>query len=86
MQFQTYILKSLKNGHYYVGSCQDLQVRVDRHNRGLVRSTKAGSPWKLIFNEEYLSRSDAFKREKQIKSYKGGEAFKKLISDYGEVA
>jgi predicted GIY-YIG superfamily endonuclease len=30
--------------------------------------------------EEFSNRSEALKREKQIKNWKGGEAFKKLIA------
>ena len=33
----------------------------------------------LIYKEMYSDRLEAFTREKQIKSYKGGEAFKKLV-------
>lgn len=33
----------------------------------------------VIYVEKYDSIEDAYKREKQIKSYKGGSAFKKLI-------
>lgn len=79
VMYHTYILTSLKNGHYYIGSCRDLQTRTARHNKGLVKSTKTGCPWKVVYSEKYNDRSEAFKREKQIKSYKGGEAFKKLI-------
>lgn len=33
----------------------------------------------LIYCEKFVTKSDAYKRERQIKSYKGGSAFKKLI-------
>lgn len=44
-----------------------------------VRSTKAYSPWDIVYVEEFASKLGAYKRELKIKSYKGGEAFKKLI-------
>ena len=59
--------------------CQDIEVRLAQHNRGKTRSTKSGIPWVVIYSEEYNSRKEAYKRERQIKSYKGGNAFKKLI-------
>jgi putative endonuclease len=34
----------------------------------------------LIYVEEFGSKTEALFREKQIKSYKGGEAFKRLIA------
>lgn len=30
---------------YYVGSTQDIDLRIERHNSGTTRSTKAGVPW-----------------------------------------
>jgi putative endonuclease len=45
----------------------------------LQRSTKSRIPFKLIYFEEYADKLTALQREKQIKGYKGGQAFKKLI-------
>ncbi len=74
-----YILRSGKNGHHYVGSAEDLNVRLKRHNAGEVRSTKSGRPWEMIHTETFASRSEAVRREREIKSYKGGNKFKMLI-------
>ncbi|MBI2074794.1 MAG: hypothetical protein HYT83_03090 [Candidatus Levybacteria bacterium] len=41
--------------------------------------------WRLIHKEEYSSLAEARRREKQIKSYKGGNAFKKLIESNARV-
>jgi len=38
-----------------------------------------GIPFRIVLVEEYLNREEALKREKQIKSWKGGEAFKNLL-------
>jgi len=46
-------------------------------------STKCGVPWNLVYTECFSNKTDAWKRERQIKKYKGGKAFKMLI---GEVA
>ncbi len=37
----------------------------------------------MVYYEKFSSKREAIKREKQIKSYKGGNAFKKLIGDVG---
>lgn len=74
-----YILQSIKNNRFYIGYTSNIEYRLFRHNDGSNRSTKAGRPWCLIYQENYPSKSDAIKREKQVKSYKGGEAFQKLI-------
>ena len=74
-----YVLKSLNNGSHYIGCTSDINRRIREHNRGENISTKKHSPFKLLHSETYASQHEAFKREKVIKSYKGGEAFKKLI-------
>jgi putative endonuclease len=81
-----YILKSEKHGRYYIGSCSDIYDRLKRHNGGRNKATKNGIPWILVYKETFLTRSEAYKREFQIKSYKGGEAFKKIVTGNGEVA
>lgn len=80
----TYILKSLKNGKYYIGHTENLENRVKRHNSGLVRSTKNGRPWKILYTEVFSTKSEAYRRELEIKSYKGGIKFKKLLGIWKE--
>jgi len=80
--FYTYILKSLRNGSYYVGSCKDIGKRFNLHNAGKVKSTKRYIPWELVHREEYKTLSKARKREMQIKSWKSKIAISKLIKDF----
>ncbi|MDP3934707.1 MAG: GIY-YIG nuclease family protein [Candidatus Giovannonibacteria bacterium] len=77
--FYVYILQSLKDGSYYVGQTKNLERRVLKHNSGASRFTKSRVPYKVVYSESLSDRTTAIKRERQIKSYKGGEAFKKLI-------
>jgi putative endonuclease len=74
-----YIIQSQKTSKYYVGSTAEITKRLREHNSGSTRSTKHGIPWHLVYQEECASKSEALFREKKIKSYKGGNAFKKLI-------
>ena len=74
-----YIIKSLVTKRYYIGYTSDLVRRLKYHNTGKNKSTKSHIPWKVIYIESFDLKKDAWIREKQIKSYKGGEAFKKLI-------
>ena len=76
--YNTYILKSL-GGKYYIGSTSDVMARLKFHNSGLQRSTRSRIPFQIILFETYSSKKEALKREKQIKNWKGGEAFKRLI-------
>jgi putative endonuclease len=80
MAYYVYIIQSLKDNKYYIGSTADVAVRLQFHNAGLQRSTRNRIPFKLIMFEKYVLKAEALVREKQIKNWKGGEAFKKLIS------
>ena len=78
--FSVYILKSEISGRYYVGYTSNLNQRLRNHNSGKNSSTKYGIPWKIVYSEELKDKKSAWLREKQIKDYKGGEAFKKLVN------
>jgi len=68
--FYVYLLVSLKDGHLYVGSTNDLRKRFKEHNSGLVRSTKSRIPFKLVYYEAFLLEKEARIREQQLK-YRG---------------
>jgi len=75
-----YILQSLKNNRYYIGSTRNLVKRIHRHNSGTVLSTKAHLPWKLVYSETFETKGEASRRELQIKSWKKRVAIEKLIN------
>ena len=74
-----YVLRSLKTGRYYIGSTEDLTKRLERHNSGKNKSIKIGIPWVLAYKENFPTEQDAYRREMQIKRFKGGAAFKELL-------
>ena len=76
-----YVLKSEVNGNLYKGYTQNLRQRVDQHNRGRTKSTKAFVPWTLVYWEEFIDPNDARKREKYLKTAAGQRFIKKVLSD-----
>ena len=38
----------------YVGQTADIDKRLKRHNRGIVPSTKSGTPWELVLQMKFL--------------------------------
>jgi putative endonuclease len=82
MPYFVYILKSLKDKTYFVGSTQNLESRLKRHNEGWVAYTKPRRPWKLVYSEEHPDRSSAIKRESAIKAHKRRAFIKSLIKDF----
>ncbi len=75
-----YVLKSLKDKKHYIGQTSRLISRYIRHQRGNEKSTQNRRPLQLIHFEIVSSRKEAMKREKQLKKFKGGEAFKKILN------
>ncbi len=67
---------------FYTGFTQDLKLRFEQHNRGLVDSTKDRRPFELIYYEACLHRDDATRREKYLKSFYGKMFLKKRLKSY----
>lgn len=78
--YTVYILRSILNKRYYIGSTSNLELRLRQHNAGKTKSLLKYLPVKVIYSEIYKTQLEAVRRELQIKSYKGGEAFKRLIT------
>jgi len=78
--FYTYIIYSESSDKYYIGHTHDLLLRLQRHNEGWTRSTKSGIPWQLVYNEEFETKSQAMKREYEIKHMKSRKYIEDLIS------
>ena len=77
--YYVYILK-YSNGKIYTGCTENLQNRVDKHNKGYVKSTKNFLPIKLINYIAFSEKDKAYLFEKYLKSG-SGKAFlnKRLI-------
>ncbi len=78
--FSVYILYSESLDSYYIGSTKDIDRRLREHNRGKSTYTKRGMPWNLVYNENYETKSEAYKRELELKSWKSKVKIKELIS------
>ena len=81
-KFFVYILQSLKDFSFYVGQCDDLDRRMSKHFDGMSKYTATKRPWRLKYFEVYYSRTEALKREKQIKTMKSKKYIESLISTW----
>jgi putative endonuclease len=75
----TYIIYSEKLDRYYIGYTDNLSWRLERHNQGWGRFTKAGIPWELVYFEKYQTKQEALKRERKIKFKKSRKYIENLI-------
>jgi putative endonuclease len=76
--YYVYVLKSELTGRRYVGSCEDLEDRLHRHNSGQSKASKHGVPWILIYYEAHPSRAAAVARERYFKTGRGRDELDRL--------
>ena len=80
--YYVYALYSLKTKILYVGSTGDLKQRVKDHNEGIGgHFSKRNKPFKLVFYEAFVSKTDALKQETFYKTGYGREVLKNKVSD-----
>ncbi len=81
--YYVYLLESKSPKKWYIGyTPTNVYERLDKHNNGLVQSTKSFRPWEIIYYEAYFDRADATGREKFLKSGAGRTYLKKQLRNY----
>jgi len=81
LQYCVYVLYSRKDGKLYIGYSADLETRLKDHSAGRVESTAPRRPLTLIHVEYYLSKNDAARREKYLKTTKGKRVLRLMLRD-----
>ena len=79
MQHYVYVLKSLKNGKYYIGCTNNIDRRLSEHNSGYSKGSRINAPFELIYKEGYNSLVEARFRERYIKNRKSRKYIESLI-------
>ena len=70
--YTVYVLRSRRNGRRYVGfTAKTSKERLDEHNLGSSKWTRANRPFILIYEEHFAEATEARRREKFLKSGKG---------------
>ena len=80
------ILRSIPTGRFYVGSSSDISECLAKHNKGYSKATKPYLPWKVVHFELFKNKSDAIKREYEIKRMKSRLYIEQRIRHDGENA
>jgi putative endonuclease len=78
----SYVLLSEKDGEFYIGSTGDFGERFQQHNKGRVRSTAHRRPLSLAYYEGCLSADDAARRERYLKTGRGGRYLKQRLASW----
>lgn len=73
--FWVYVLKNDLSDKIYIGQTENLEKRINQHNgRNFRKSsyTKLNKgKWVSVYEEEFITREEAIKRERQLKSSRG---------------
>ena len=77
-----YVLRSSKDGNFYVGYSSDLKRRINQHESGKVPSTADRRPLELVYYEACRTQADATKREKYLKTAWGKRYIKGRLANY----
>jgi len=78
-KFYVYVLESKIYRKRYKGLTQDLDNRLKEHNSGKTKSTRAFTPWSLVYYEEFSSIEEARTREKYMKTAAGRRFLNKVL-------
>ena len=82
MKNLVYILQSEKDESFYIGYSQNPIKRLHKHNTAKTGYTSTKKPWKIVYTEEFDTKTEAIKREKFLKQQKNTVFYKKLIYGY----
>ena len=64
-----YILECT-DGSFYIGSTNNIEQRFKNHIAGKgAKYTKSHKPVRIIYKKEFLTKSEAFKREWELKKF-----------------
>jgi putative endonuclease len=80
MHCYCYILYTSKLNKYYIGCTNDLERRLEKHNRGKEKFTTTGLPWRLVHKELFEDLKQARQRELSIKKMNSRKYIETLIS------
>lgn len=81
MTYFVYILYSEKDKNLYTGCTKNLEKRMVKHHSGAVLSTKNRRPLQCIYSEMHNLKSEAFARERFLKT-KWGNTFKQRVKKF----
>ena len=79
--YTVYVLYSPTFDKTYTGYTSSLDNRLESHNYLAKKGyTVKYRPWELIYSENYTTKAEAIRREKELKSGKGREYIRKIIN------
>lgn len=81
MNWNVYVLRSLKDGKLYTGRAMNVHHRLRSHNEGKVPSTRTRRPFVLVYTEVFESEKEAADRERYLKTGFGRKWLKRRLAE-----
>ena len=86
MSFWVYLLQCADQS-YYVGHTDELEKRIQQHERGEVGGyTSTHRPVRVVFTQEFASREEALAAERQIKGWSRRKKAALARGDWSEMS
>jgi len=79
MTYFVYIFYSEEQDIYYIGSSENPEKRLKKHLSNHIGFTSKCNDWKVYHKEVFQEKSEALKREKQLKAWKSKVRIQQLI-------
>ena len=85
--FKVYVIQNSDSGRIYIGHTDNLTKRLEYHNG--VKKNKEKSytsknigkgKWNVVYSEDFETRKDVMRREKELKSSRGRSFVKSIIN------
>jgi putative endonuclease len=80
-QHATYVLYSLKDQDFYIGSSSDFDRRSIEHEQGKSKSTAPRRPFVPLLCEYYYSKKDSLRREEYFKTTAGKRTLRLMLKE-----
>ena len=79
--FYTYILYSISSDKYYIGSTENPEERLKKHQNKNKGFTNQADDWEFVYQKSFETKNEAILHENQIKKWKSRKMIIKLIHD-----
>jgi putative endonuclease len=79
-----YAVYNEKHNKIYVGQTKNLDQRIRLHNDKSFKQSytaRFDGSWELVYKEEAANRTEALRREKELKSHQGRDFVRSLINN-----
>ncbi len=80
VMFTVYVIKDVL-GSKYTGCSNNLSERLNEHKGKLTKTTRKGDGWEVVYTREFVSRTEALRFEKMLKTGRGREMIRDLVGE-----